>query len=86
MIRRLEAVEALGSVQVLCFDKTGTVTLNEIKVIAIYAGMRRIDVSNGSITADGALVNPLKCEELLRLMHVMAFCSDADITAGRTVD
>lgn len=79
MINRLEAVEAFGRVQTICFDKTGTVTLNQITVMAIHAGMRQVDVSGGSFTVQGSPVNPLECEELLRLMHIGALCSDTDV-------
>jgi P-type Ca2+ transporter type 2C len=79
MIHRIEAVEALGAVQIICFDKTGTITLNQVTVIAIHSGMRRIDVSSGNLTAHGSPVNPLECEDLLRLMQVGALCSDTDV-------
>jgi P-type Ca2+ transporter type 2C len=79
MIHRIEAVEALGSVQVICFDKTGTITMNQVMVTAIHAGMRRFDVSDGRLTADGAAVDPLEYGELLRLMQVGALCSDTDM-------
>jgi Ca2+-transporting ATPase len=82
LIHRIEAVEALGSVQVLCFDKTGTITLNQVTVISIHAGMRRIDVSGGGLTTDGVPVNPGQCEELLRLLQVGALCSDSDVRRG----
>ena len=82
LIHRIEAVEALGSVQVLCFDKTGTITLNQITVIAIHAGMRRIDASGGSLMTDGVPVHPDQCEELLRLLQVGALCSDSDVRRG----
>jgi Ca2+-transporting ATPase len=82
MIRRIEAVEALGSVQILCFDKTGTVTLNQVTVISIHAGMRRIDVSDANLTSDGVPLHPLECEELVRLMRVGVLCSDSDVRRG----
>ena len=79
MIHRLEAVEALGSIQIICFDKTGTITLNQVTALAIHSGMRRIDVVRGSLTARGAPIDPLECEEVLRLMQIGALCSDTDV-------
>jgi len=79
MIHRLEAVEALGSIQTLCFDKTGTITENQVTVIAIHAGMRRINRSDDGFTVDGIPVNPVEYEELVRLMQIGALCSDTDV-------
>jgi len=79
MIRRLEAVEALGSIQTLCFDKTGTVTLNRVTVLAFYTGMRRIEVSAGQFSADQAALDPFGCEELLRLIQTSVLCSDTEV-------
>lgn len=83
MIHRLESVEALGSIQTLCFDKTGTITVNKITVIAIHAGLRRINRSEEGFTVDGAPVNPVECEELVRLMQIGALCSDTDVRRDR---
>ena len=82
MVHRLEAVEALGAVQTICFDKTGTITLNQITATEIYAGTRRMEAHEGRITADGAQIDPHEDEALLQLMRIGALCSDTEVRRG----
>lgn len=83
LIRRLSAVETLGSVQVICLDKTGTLTQNRMAVLAIWVGGERLAVHDGVFTAQRGRVALDEHLALWQLLEVAVLCNESRINGGR---
>lgn len=88
IIRHLVAVETLGSTTVICSDKTGTLTLNQMTVSRLYADGRSYDVDGsgyepvGEIRADGRPISAQNDATLECLLRAGALCNDALLTGA----
>lgn len=82
LIRHLNAVETLGCIQTICFDKTGTITENRMAVVRLFSGMRDIRLVGGSFRCDGKVLDPLASKEIQRLMEVAVLCNETEINGG----
>ena len=85
IVRRLAAVETLGSTSVICSDKTGTLTKNEMTVTALWLpGGRDIEITGAGYTPEGKLLEAGReisntDAHLRAMLEAVALCNDAQL-------
>jgi Ca2+-transporting ATPase len=85
IVKKLLAVETLGATSVICTDKTGTLTQNEMTVVKLFTNDRIVDVEGSGYEPEGKFLvegNEIKIEELKGLnllLTISALVNDAKL-------
>ena len=86
LVKRLQAVEALGQTKIIAVDKTGTLTRNEMVIQRVYVDGKIFDITGngyepkGEATFDGKTIDPLNHTDLLFSGRIAAFCANARLS------
>ncbi len=84
LVRQLNSVETLGTTSVICSDKTGTLTQNQMQVMRLWAGGKAwkvtgqgFDPAGAFVDADGKETDVANDQDLWRMLAISAYCNEA---------
>ncbi len=85
IVKRLAAVETLGCTTVICTDKTGTLTVNQMTARAIFYKGQSYSVSGEGYELAGEIVPRCSSEDLSNLLLPLALCNDSHLQNNQVI-
>lgn len=87
LVRKLSSVESLGSTDVICSDKTGTLTRGEMTVRMLYGAGCEYSIDGAGYDLEGKIVAKNKSDEksLRKLLEIGVLCNHSKITEGKVL-
>ena len=79
LVRHLDAVETIGAPQIICLDKTGTITANRMSVVSVFVDGRRHDLDPDDLRRGHCTLAAIADTSMRRLLEAVALCNEVEL-------